>query len=179
MEYKVSVIVELEKSKKKLKQTLNSLKEQTLDFNSGIQVILLANDSVEEDYLQFCEEYAALFGENVVFWRNVDFSGIEGAWISCLQEGQEWTSSAFETVVQMTEESVDDIDLILEKYKAETEENEPANSYDFVLNQMWKFDGELGKYIFSRKYAEEIKNILQANEKLDVMYELAVILMKA
>ena len=63
MEYKVSVIVELEKSKKKLKQTLNSLKEQTLDFNSGIQVILLANDSVEEDYLQFCEEYAALFGE--------------------------------------------------------------------------------------------------------------------
>ena len=172
MEYKVSVIVELEKSKKKLKQTLNSLKEQTLDFNSGIQVILLANDSVEEDYLQFCEEYAALFGENVVFWRNVDFSGIEGAWISCLQEGQEWSPLAFETVVRMEQESIDPIDFALEKYKEETAENKTENSYDFVLNQMWKFEGELGKYIFSRRFDEEIEKIVQANEKLDEISQL-------
>ena len=179
MAYKFSVIVELVKSKKKLKQTMNSLKEQTLDFNSGIQVILWADNRVETEYLQFCEEYAASFGKNVLLMSRMDFSQIKGEWISCLQEGQEWTPTTFETVVQMAQESVDDIDFALEKYKEKTEDNETENRFEFVLNQMWRFQDELGKYIFSRHYDEEVEKIIQANEKLDVMYQLAVILLKA
>ena len=53
-----------------------------------------------------------------------------------MQEGQEWTPSTFETVVQMGQESVDEIDIVLEKYKEETEENETENRFEFVLNQM-------------------------------------------
>lgn len=179
MAYKVSVIVQLVKNKKKLKQTLNSLKAQTLDFDSEIQVLLWANDRVETEYLKFCKEYAESFGENVMLWSKLDFSQVKGEWMSYLQEGQEWTSSAFETVAQMAQESIDSIDFVLEKYKEETEEKKAENSYDFVLNQMWRFQGELGKYIFSRKYDEEIAKIVQANEKLEVMYQLAVILLKA
>ena len=179
MAYKFSVIVELVKSKKKLKQTLNSLKSQTLDFNTEIQVILWADTRVEKEYLQFCREYAESFGENVLLLSKPDFSQVKGEWISCLQEGQEWTPSTFETVVQMGQESVDEIDFVLEKYKEETEENETENRFEFVLNQMWRFQDELGKYIFSRRYDKEVGKIIQAHEKLEVMYQLAVILMRA
>ena len=179
MAYKFSVIVELVKNKKKLKQTLNSLKGQTLDFNSEIQVILLADSRVEKEYLQFCTEFAASFSENVLLLGRLDFSQVQGTWISCLQEGQEWSPLAFETVVRMEQESIDPIDFALEKYKEETAENKTENSYDFVLNQMWKFEGELGKYIFSRRFDEEIEKIVQANEKLEVMYQLALIMVKA
>ena len=179
MAYKFSVIVELVKSKKKLKQTLNSLKSQTLDFNTEIQVILWADTRVEKEYLQFCVEYAESFGENVLLLSKPDFSQVKGEWISCLQEGQEWTPSTFETVVQMGQESVDEIDFVLEKYKEETEENETENRFEFVLNQMWRFQDELGKYIFSRRYDKEVGKIIQAHEKLEVMYQLAVILMRA
>lgn len=179
MSYKVSVIVELVKNKKKLKQTLNSLKNQTLDFEREIQVFLWTNNRVEAEYLQFCEEYANTFGGNVVFGNSLDFSQVKGAWISCLQEGQEWTPSAFETVIQMAQNSIDPIDYVLEKYKEDTEDNKTENYYDFVLNQMWKFQGELGKYIFSRKYDVEVEKIIHSKEKLEVMYQLAIILLKS
>lgn len=179
MAYKVSVIVELVKNKKKLKQTLNSLKSQTLDFDSEIQVFLWASDRVEGEYSQFCEQYAKSFGENVLFWKRVDFSQVKGMWISCIQEGQEWTPSVFETVHRMAQESIDPIDIVLEKYKEETEENKTENGYDFVLNQMEKFQGELGKYIFSRRYDKEVEKIIQTNEKLEVIYQLAIIMLKA
>ena len=179
MAYKFSVIVELVKNKKKLKQTLNSLKGQTLDFNSEIQVILLADSRVEKEYLQFCTEFAASFSENVLLLGRLDFSQVQGTWISCLQEGQEWSPLAFETVVRMEQESIDPIDFALEKYKEETAENETENSVEFVLNQMWKFQGELGKYIFSRHYDKEVEKIVLANEKIEVMHQLALITTKA
>ena len=179
MAYKVSVIVEVIKNKKKLKQTIKSLKAQTLNFKEDIQVIFLADDKVKEDYVQFCEEYAEVLGKHAVFMRKPDFSQIEGAWINCLQEGQEWTPTVFEKVVQTTEETVDDIDFVLEKYKEATERTVLEKRYEFVLNEMEKFQDEFGKYIFSRKFDKELETILQTNEKLEVMYGLTVILTKA
>lgn len=179
MAYKVSVIVELVKDKKKLEKTMEALEGQTLSGDGEIQIILLASKNISEEYHAFCEKYASAGEDNMILLQEADLSKVEGDWINILQEGQAWTASTFETVVKMTEAVNNPIDFILEKYKEETEELETTNRYEYVLNQTGNCQEDLGKYIFSRKFVSELEDILRAERKLEIMYGLASIMVQA
>ncbi len=123
MEYrfKFSVVIPVYKVEKYLRDTLESLVNQTIGFKENIQVILI-NDGSPDKSGEICLEYKNAYPKNVIYVekenggvssaRNAGLKYIEGKYVNFLDSDDKWELDSFKKAFDFFEEHYDEIDVL-------------------------------------------------------------------
>jgi len=120
--YKFTVIMPIYNSEKYLEEAIDSVVNQTIDFRTNIQLILV-NNATEDSSGEICEKYHYEYPDNIkyiVLEENVGPSGarnagipfIEGKYTNFFDSDDKWSLDAFEKVWAFFEEHYDETDVV-------------------------------------------------------------------
>ena len=76
--FKFSVIIAAYNSDLWISKAINSIINQTLDFEDNIQIILI-NDGIIDNTAKICQEYKARYPKNIIFINNEENRGSSAA----------------------------------------------------------------------------------------------------
>lgn len=136
----ISVIIPVYNTEKYLEETIQSIINQTLDFEQNIQLILV-DDYSNDGSGEICKKYKFLYPENVEYIcfaenrgvsaaRNAGMKLAVGKYINFLDSDDLWSLNAYKRAVSFLEENEKEIDLVsadIESFDAYYEQH--------VLNQ--------------------------------------------
>lgn len=118
--FKFSVIIPVYNVEEYLKETVDSVINQTIGFEN-IQLILV-NDGSKDKSGEICKEYKEKYPNNVVFvdkensgvsdTRNKGIEYIEGEYVNFLDSDDKWQLDAFEKVYDYFEKHFEEIDVV-------------------------------------------------------------------
>lgn len=122
MQYKVSVIIPIHNVEKYLKEAIESVLFQTLDFKKYIQLILI-DDGSNDLSGDICKKYAEEYPKNVIFHcfptskgvsaaRNYGLNLAAGQYVTFLDADDKWTIDAFENATAFLDMHQQEIDLV-------------------------------------------------------------------
>lgn len=120
--YKFSVIVPVYNVEKYLKETLDSVVNQSIGFKNNVQLILV-NDGSPDSSAEICVKYRDMYPENIVYIekenggvssaRNEGIKYIEGKYVNFLDSDDKWETDAFEKAYSFFEENYNEIDFVV------------------------------------------------------------------
>ena len=139
--YKFSVIIPIYNAEKYLKETIDSVINQTIGFKKNIQLILV-NDGSTDNSEKICIEYKEKYPENVTyikqknsgasFARNVGMEYIEGRYVNFLDSDDKWQQEAFDKVWDFFENNQIDIIACRRKF---FEGREDYHNLDYIFEK--------------------------------------------
>lgn len=148
--YKMSVVIPVYNVEAYLAETIDSVLNQTMNFEQDIQIILV-NDGSPDNSEGICLRYKEMYPNNIVYVkqknagvsaaRNNGISYIEGKYVNFLDSDDKWEKDVFEKAYKMFE-ARDDVDVIGVRQKF----FEALNSYPSLD---YKFDEDKVVDIFN------------------------------
>lgn len=140
--YKFSVVIPIYNVFNYLEETILSVINQSIDFKSNIQIILV-NDGSPDNSEEICLKYKKLYPKNIIYVkqenagvsaaRNKGLEFVQGEFVNFLDSDDKWQDDAFAKAYNMFRDNLN-IDVIAFKLKyfdAQTSTNHPLN-YKFV-----------------------------------------------
>lgn len=137
--FKFSIIVPIYNVEEYLRETIESVVNQTIGFEENIQLILV-NDGSPDNSESICLEYKEKYPDNIVYIkqknggvssaRNNGMKYMEGEYINFLDSDDLWHSNALEKVYSFFELHKDEIDVVatrLEFFDAKSGFGHPLN----------------------------------------------------
>lgn len=119
--YKFSIVIPVYKVEFYLRETLESVVNQTIGFEKNIQIILV-NDGSPDNSEAICLEYKNRFPKNIVYVkqensgvsaaRNTGMQYIEGKYVNFLDSDDIWETDVFEKVYRFFEKHYDETDTV-------------------------------------------------------------------
>ena len=120
-DYKISVIVPIYNVEDYLAEALESVINQTMDFESGVQLILI-NDGSQDSSEEICKKYQKKYPENITYIykenggvssaRNMGFDYAEGKYVTFLDPDDMWEETSFENAYKFFEKHYNEIDVL-------------------------------------------------------------------
>ena len=120
-DFKISVIVPIYNVEDYLAEALDSVINQTMDFESSVQLILI-NDGSQDSSEEICKSYQEKYPENITYIykenggvssaRNMGFDLVEGKYVTFLDPDDKWEESSFENAYKFFEKHYDEIDVL-------------------------------------------------------------------
>ena len=120
-DYKISVIIPIYNVGLYLKETIDSIVNQSMGFKKNIQLILV-NDGSTDDSEKICLEYKNQYPDNIVYLyqknsgvsvaRNNGIRHIKGKYTTFLDGDDKWSRKTFERVFSFFEKHYDEIDIV-------------------------------------------------------------------
>lgn len=121
-----SVIVPIYNVEDYLREALDSVIHQTMDFQKNIQLILI-NDGSTDSSEQICLEYKEQYPENIIYIykenggvssaRNRGFDYVEGKYVTFLDPDDMWEEHSFKNAYRFFEKHYDEIDVLAARIK--------------------------------------------------------------
>ncbi len=121
-----SVIVPIYNVEDYLREALDSVIHQTMDFKSNIQLILI-NDGSSDSSEAICLEYKKQYPENITYIykenggvssaRNMGFDYVEGKYVTFLDPDDMWEENSFQAAYRFLEKHYDEIDVLAARIK--------------------------------------------------------------
>lgn len=118
--YKISVIIPVYNAEEYLKETIESILNQTMIFKDNIQMVLINDGSIDKSD-KICNKYKNKYPENIVYinkknegvsvTRNLGMKYAEGKYINFLDSDDMWDKTAFENAYNMLEKN-SDVDMV-------------------------------------------------------------------
>jgi len=122
--YKFSVIIPIYNVEAYLRETIDSVLNQTIGFEDNIQLILV-NDGSKDSSGLICEEYLRQYPENIVYvdkknqgvsaTRNAGIKYIQGKYVNFFDSDDIWSEDAFANVWDFFEKHYEEVDLVCGK----------------------------------------------------------------
>ncbi|WP_407421307.1 glycosyltransferase family 2 protein, partial [Methanobrevibacter sp.] len=116
-EFKFSIIIPTHNSAEGIEKTLNSLINQTLDFENNIEAIIVDDKSIDNTK-KICEEYTSKYPNNVLFFendneiaKNIGLEKANGKYIGFLENNDYLSKNSLNDILKFFENSPD-INLI-------------------------------------------------------------------
>lgn len=140
--YKFSVIIPIYNVERYLEETIESVINQTLNFEKNIEIILV-NDGSPDNSDEICKKYTKLYPRNIKYIKQVN-AGVsaarnnglihsKGKYINFLDSDDKWSKDVFEKALKMFENTPNlDVIGVRQKYF------EATNTYaslDFKFNK--------------------------------------------
>lgn len=125
--YKISVIIPVYNTEKYLVESIESVLNQTLDFQKNVQIILV-NDGSTDESEKICKKYCMLYSKNIKYIsmdknsgvsaaRNIGKSRAEGKYTTFLDSDDLWSENAFEEAIAFFDAHFDEIDFVSSNLK--------------------------------------------------------------
>lgn len=153
-QYKFSVIIPVYNAEIYLKETINSIIQQTIGFEENIQLILI-NDGSQDNSGKICNEYQEKYPNNVVYIskenqgvssaRNEGMKYIKGKYVNFFDSDDIWELNAFEKVYDILEKNQD---------------------INILACRIEMFDARKGYHLLDYRF-EEGTQVVDINEKED------------
>ncbi len=131
--YKFSVIIPVYNVEEYIGETIESVINQTIGFESNIQIILV-NDGSKDNSEAICQKYQSKYPNNIVYIkqknkgvsaaRNNGLKHIKGKYVSFLDSDDKWDKCAFKRIWNYFEQHYDEIDLVDCRVKLFGDEND-------------------------------------------------------
>ena len=119
--YKFSIIMAVYNVEKYLDEAVQSLVDQTLDFKSNVQLILV-DDGSPDGAGAICDKYAELYPDNVVAVhkenggvssaRNVGLTYVAGKYVNFMDPDDMLTPSTLESVAAFFDEKFEETNVV-------------------------------------------------------------------
>lgn len=119
--FKFSIILSLFESQTYLKETINSIINQTLDFKKNTQIIFVDNESLD-DSKTIIEEYKEKYPENIKILykknegvassRNFALKHIEGEYVNFIEANDTLSKNALKEVFGFFNENKNEVDVV-------------------------------------------------------------------
>ena len=119
--YKFSVVVPIYNVESYLKETIDSVINQTIGFEDNIQLILV-NDGSTDSSEEICLQYREKYPHNIIYIkqensgvssaRNKGLEYAEGKYINFLDSDDIWCYDVFQKVFDFFEENIELIDVV-------------------------------------------------------------------
>ena len=123
--YKFSVIIPIYNSEAYLRESIESILNQTIGFQESIQLILV-HDGSEDNSEIICKEYQKMYPENIIYlWqenagvsaaRNTGLEYVEGEVVNFLDADDKWETDVFAKVWTMFSEN-EGVDVVCVRMK--------------------------------------------------------------
>jgi len=121
-QFLVSVVIPIYNTEKYLEETIQSIVNQTLDFEQNIQIILV-NDCSTDRCDKICEKYKALYPGNVEYIYSAENRGVSaarnegmkyavGKYINFLDSDDLWSLNAYQQAVAFLDKNDKEIDIV-------------------------------------------------------------------
>lgn len=121
-DFKLSVVIPIYNTELYLKETIENVISQSLDFQKNIQLILVNDGSVDRSE-EICKSYCTMYPDNVKYVdlernrgvsaaRNTGKRLAEGKYITFLDSDDLWSKNAFEEAVDFLEQHDGEIDFV-------------------------------------------------------------------
>jgi len=124
--YKISVVIPVYKVEDYLRETVNSVINQTIGFEENIQIIFV-NDGSPDESEKICMEYKQKYPDNIIYIkkenggvssaRNAGIEYIQGKYVNFLDSDDCWESNAFEKMTALFDENYDMTDVVAARKK--------------------------------------------------------------
>ena len=125
-DFKLSVIVPIYNVEDYLAEAIDSVINQTMDFESSVQLILI-NDGSQDSSEEICKEYQTEYPDNIIYIykenggvssaRNMGFDYVEGKYVTFLDPDDMWEETSFQNAYDFFEEHYDEIDVLAARIK--------------------------------------------------------------
>ena len=145
--YKFSIIIPIYNVEDYLEETIESVINQSIGFESNVQMILV-NDGSPDNSEEICLKYTKMYPDNILYIkqenggvssaRNNGLKYAEGKYINFLDSDDKWNLDVFEKVYDFFENNYDEIDVVacrLKYFEARQGYNHPLN-YKFTSNRL-------------------------------------------
>ena len=119
--FKFSIVIPVYNVENYLKETVDSVINQTIGFKDNIQIILV-NDGSPDNSEAICKEYQKKYPDNIVYVlqenggvssaRNNGINYIEGKYTNFLDSDDCWKKDALKLIYDFFEENYDEIDVV-------------------------------------------------------------------
>lgn len=119
--FKFSVVIPIYKAEAYIRETVDSVINQTIGFEKNIQIILV-NDGSPDDSASICKDYVEQYPDNIVFVdkenggpssaRNAGIPYSEGAFVNFLDSDDKWSKDAFENAWNLISKHMGEIDVV-------------------------------------------------------------------
>lgn len=120
--YKISVIIPVYNTELYLKETIDSVLNQTMNFEENVQMILVNNASTDNSK-EICKLYAEKYPDNIVYVeleqnqgpsgaRNAGIPYIKGKYVNFLDSDDIWDKKAFDSAYMFLEQYEEEIDCV-------------------------------------------------------------------
>ena len=116
-----SVIIPVYNVEDYLRETVDSIVNQTIGFEDNIELILV-NDGSSDGSLSVCREYEKTYPDNVIVVdkenggvssaRNAGIGYIRGKYVNFLDSDDKWTPESFEAAAHFFSEHEDEVDVV-------------------------------------------------------------------
>ena len=117
-EFKFSIIIPTHNSAEGIEKTLNSLINQTLNFEKNIEAIVV-DDNSTDNTKKICEKYASQYPNNILFFenhgsiaKNIGLEKANGKYIGFLENNDYLSENSLKDVLKLFKDSKD-INLIV------------------------------------------------------------------
>ncbi len=120
-DFKISVIVPIYNVEDYLAEALDSVINQTMDFKSNVQLILI-NDGSQDSSEEICKGYQEKYPDNITYIykenggvssaRNMGFDQVKGKYVTFLDPDDMWEETSFENAYNFFERHYDEIDVL-------------------------------------------------------------------
>lgn len=120
-EFLFSVIIPIYNTEDYLEEAIQSVVNQTLNFEKNIQLILI-NDGSTDNSEEICKEYQKKYRNNIIYKykknggvasaRNEGRKYVKGKYFNFLDSDDKWDKNAFKSVYSFFEKHYDDIDVV-------------------------------------------------------------------
>lgn len=153
--FKFSIIIAVYNVEPFLEETIESIINQTLDFATNIQVILVDDGSTDKSG-EICDKYSKKYPKNIVYIhkenagvssaRNVGLEYASGEYINCLDGDDRLSENA--------------LGIVYDKFK------EWEDMTDIVTIPLFFFDGQKGGHILNNKFSKGTR-LINLQEEYD------------
>ena len=124
--FKISVIMPIYNVEDYIAEALDSVINQTLDFEKNIQLVLI-NDGSKDGSEAICKQYEARYPENITYVykenggvssaRNMGIDYAEGKYITFLDPDDKWDETSFRHALSYFEKHYNEIDVLAARVK--------------------------------------------------------------
>lgn len=170
-EYKVSVIIPVYNSEESLRECIDSLIRQTIDFRK-IEIILI-DDGSKDNSLQICEEYKYTNDNIKVFTqensgpsvaRNLGIKNATGKYLMYLDSDDTLSAKTIEVVTNFFDSHYDEIDMVTyyDQYYKNGQPLPPHKRYDY-LKKTGIYELQNNPYIMQVRLNIAVKNNFENN----------------
>lgn len=143
--YMISVIIPIYNTEQYLKESLDSIINQTIGFEKNIQLILI-NDGSIDACETICLEYQEKYPDNIIYKyqknagvasaSNEGLKYVEGKYVNIFGSDDRWDKNAFKRSISFFEKKYDEIDLIVSRIKFFGRKQESTHPLDFRFVDM-------------------------------------------
>ena len=140
--YRISVIVPIYNVEKYLEEAIESVINQTMDFEKYIQLILI-NDGSQDSSEAICKEYQKKYPDNITYIykenggvssaRNMGFDLVRGKYVTFLDPDDKWEENSFLNAYNFFEKHYDEIDVLAARIQFFEAKND-YHSLDYKFN---------------------------------------------